>query len=319
MSEFEEMLSFYEKWPSLFVPLDIGFDVKPDSEVYGCGYGASLIPLYVMASLLGHDKVKILRPGEMPARGLGGKPLVVVSHSGDTAEAVMCMREGLKQGMKVYAVTGGGVLESQANTAGIPVIKINRARTSRLGLPYILSGLSPLLDKILGENTAAIISGMFADIEKRADEYGKEGAKIAEFIRGGFVSGLYYSLRSEGVALRFRYLLSENAKLHVVFENIMEVAHDGITAWEMYTGLPVVLLQEKGDPDIVKERFKVIGEALTGLGHRVYEYISDEKKVVQDIYTLDVASIFLSSYRRVNPFSTQTQAAVRKMIKLGLE
>lgn len=319
MSEFEEMLSFYEKWPSLFNPVEITFNVEGAKAVYGCGYGASLIPLYVMSSLVGHEKVNILRPGEMPNPGLAGNTLVVVSHSGDTAEAVLCMHEGLKQGMKVYAVTGGGSLESYALKYGIPIVKINKARTSRLGLPFILSGLSPLLDQILGSSSKSALASMFADIEKRAEEYGKEGAKIAEFIKGGLVAGLYYSLRSEGLALRFRYLLSENAKLHAVFENIMEVAHDGITAWEMYSGLPVVMIQEKEDPKIVKDRFKIIGDALTALGHRVYWYISDERHILQDIYTLDVASVFLSYYRKVSPFAMQTQSSVRRMIRLDLE
>lgn len=319
MSEFEEMLSIYEEWPKLFSPLEIAQEVEAADVVYGCGYGASLIPLYVMASVVGRERVKILRPGEMPSPSLGKGPLVVVSHSGDTAEALLCVREGKRLGMNVYAVTGGGQLEPLASSLGIPVIKIRTARTSRLGLPFILSGLAPLLDKMLGVNSSGTVAGMFADIGKRAEEYGKVAVKVAEFLKGGFIAGLYYSLLTEGLALRFRYLLSENSKLHVVYENIMEVAHDGITAWEMYSGLPVVMVSGENDPQLTKERFKVVGDALTALGHRVYEYISSDRRILQDLYTLDVATVFLSYYRKVNPFSTQTQAAVRRMIKLDLE
>lgn len=318
MSSAEDMLEIYERWHSMFSPIDVKFDVNISSKVFGCGYGASLIPLLISGLFYGEDKISCLKPGEMPSEKHKGETLVVVSHSGETVETLECARKALQSGMQVYAVTGGGRLEEFAIKEKINYIKINKEKSTRLGFPYIMSGLVPLLDKILNQKMTENIGLYFKKLSEKEEALGEQARKIADFLKNSFLVGVYYSNGGEAHALRFRYLLSENAKLHSVYENIMEVAHNGITAWEMYYNMPIMMIGSAEDDKLVSERFKVISEALQALGHRVYQMsIGKNDDIIDKLFVIDVSTIFLSIYRNVNPFITRTQETVRRKVGLN--
>ena len=318
MSSAEDMLEIYERWHSMFSPIDVKFNVNISSKVFGCGYGASLIPLLISGLFYGEDKILCLKPGEMPSEKHKGETLVVVSHSGETVETLECARKALQSGMQVYAVTGGGRLEEFAIKEKINYIKINKEKSTRLGFPYIMSGLVPLLDKILNQKMTENIGLYFKKLSEKEEALGEQARKIADFLKNSFLVGVYYSNGGEAHALRFRYLLSENAKLHSVYENIMEVAHNGITAWEMYYNMPIMMIGSAEDDKLVSERFKVISEALQALGHRVYQMnIGKNDDIIDKLFVIDVSTIFLSIYRNVNPFITRTQETVRRKVGLN--
>ncbi len=318
MSSAEDMLEIYEKWHSMYEPVKFDFNVINSNRVFGCGYGASLIPILVSAKFYGKDKIMVLKPGEMPDERLRGESLVVVSHSGDTVETIECAKRALQIGMNVYSVTGGGKLEDFCIKEKLSYVKINKEKSTRLGFPYIMSGLVPLLDKILNENIAEKVGSYFKKLSEKEEMLGEQARKLAEFMKNSFLAGVYFSNGAEAYALRLRYLLSENAKLHSVYENIMEVAHNGITAWEMYYNMPVVMLSSSDDENLITERFKVISEALQGLGHRVFEVkVGKDEDLIDKIFILDVATVFLSIFRNVNPFITRTQETVRRRVGLN--
>ncbi|MFP3222180.1 MAG: SIS domain-containing protein [Nitrososphaeria archaeon] len=318
MSSAEDMLEIYERWHSMFSPIDVKFDVNISSKVFGCGYGASLIPLLISGLFYGEDKILCLKPGEMPSEKHKGETIVVVSHSGETVETLECARKALQSGMQVYAVTGGGRLEEFAIKEKINYVKINKEKSTRLGFPYIMSGLVPLLDKILNQKMTENIGLYFKKLSEKEEALGEQARKIADFLKNSFLVGVYYSNGGEAHALRFRYLLSENAKLHSVYENIMEVAHNGITAWEMYYNMPIMMIGSAEDDKLVSERFKVISEALQALGHRVYQMnIGKNDDIIDKLFVIDVSTIFLSIYRKVNPFITRTQETVRRKVGLN--
>ncbi len=315
----DDMLEVYEKWPDMFQPLSFEFDVKAYDKAYCCGYGSSYIPILMAKELYGKDRVVPLRPGEMPTKELSGKALVVVSHSGNTFEAIKCVEEGQRSGMDVFIVSGGGKLIELCG-GNVKCLRINQEKTTRLGFPYIMSGLTPLLDKLFNEKVTDRVKQYFAKLKGKEQELGEEAKKIAEFLSGSFLAGIYYSANAEPLALRFRYLLSENAKLHSVYEDIMEVAHDGITAWEMYYSMPIVFLRSQKDSEIQRERFEAIGEVLRALGHRVFEVnVGSEEDLFFKLYSLDVSTVFLSILRNVNPFITRSQEAIRKKVDLKHE
>ncbi|MGC8568586.1 MAG: SIS domain-containing protein [Nitrososphaeria archaeon] len=320
MKTAEDMLEVYESWPDMFEPVSLGFEIAKSDVVYGCGYGSSLIPILVASMIYGRDRIIALRPGEMPGEAHRGRTLVVVSHSGETVEALECVKKGASLGMSVYAVTGGGALEDLCKREGVKHVKIKKADTTRLGFPYILSGLLPLLDSILEESATERVRRYFSDLRGRIERIGNEARSLAEFSRDSFLVGVYYTNYAEPLALRLRYLLSENAKLHSVYENIMEVAHDGITAWEMYYNMPVLIVRSESEDEITTERIRAISEALQGLGHRVREIsIGGEEDLIHRLYMLDVYTVFLSILRNVNPFAMRTQEAIRRRVSLSHE
>ncbi|MGC8557744.1 MAG: SIS domain-containing protein [Nitrososphaeria archaeon] len=312
-----DMLAFYESWPGLFSPIKPDFEVKRVNSVIASGYGASLIPLMMISELSG-ETFRVLQPGQMPKTLESDATFLAVSHSGDTLETINAMIRAKELGYECIAVGGGGIIEQKSREMGIKFIRIKTAPTSRLGLPYLISGISPVVDELLGTGLTPTFQNMFISLSKSIKNLGAEAKSIAEFENGSSYMGLYFSNNAESVAHRFRYVISENAKVHSIFENIMEVVHNGITAWEMTYGLPVFMIRTNLDDDITSQRFDLISQALGALGHRVKSIWVKRDELINMVFMLDLSTVYLSILRKVNPFSTQTQATVREKIKKDL-
>jgi len=315
----DDMLAFYERWPSLFSPVRAEFKVKGASKIVAVGYGASLIPLVMVSELLDEGKVKVLHPGQMPTVMEQDALFMAVSHSGDTVETVNALESAKRLGYSCISVGGGGMLERRSKELGVEYVKISTAPTSRLGLPYLLSGITPIVDYVMGTDLTLKFQRMFEGISREMASIGAEAKALAEFEGGSSYMGLYYSSKVESAAYRFRYVLSENAKVHSIFENIMEVAHNGITAWEMSYGLPVFMIRSDEDDELTRKRFDLISEALGALGNRVRSITVKREEILRAIFMLDLATVYTSIIRKVNPFSTYTQSAIREKIKAGNE
>ncbi len=313
----DDMLAFYEKWPDLFSPVRAEFKVKRSSKVLAAGYGASLIPIMMASELLDEGSVKALHPGQMPSAREPDTVFMAVSHSGDTVETVNALESAKRLGYDCVSVGGGGMLERRSKELGVEFIKISTAPTSRLGLPYLLSGISPVIDDALGTGLTLRFQKMFESLSRDMASAGAEAKALAEFESGSSYMGLYYSNRVESAAYRFRYVISENAKVHSIFENIMEVVHNGLTAWEMSYGLPVFMIRSSEDDELTRKRFDLISEALGALGNRVRSITVKREELLRSVFMLDLATVYASIIRKVNPFSTQTQAAVREKIKVS--
>lgn len=313
----DDMLDFYESWPGLFSPVKPEFKVKRPDKIIATGYGASLIPLMMIRELSGEGLIKILHPGEVPKVKEPKTAFLAVSHSGDTVETINALASAKQLGYDCIAVGGGGLIEQKSREIGIEFVRINTAPTSRLGLPYLLSGISPVVDELLGTDLTPRFQKMFADLPKSVNSLGAEAKALAEFENGSSYAGLYFSNNTISAAYRLRYVISENAKVHSIFENIMEVVHNGITAWEMTYGLPVFMIRSNLDDDIIRRRFDLISQALGALGHRVRSVLVKRDELLNTIFMLDLSTVYLSILRKVNPFSTQTQAMVREKIKAG--
>ncbi|MEM0096855.1 MAG: SIS domain-containing protein [Conexivisphaerales archaeon] len=311
----DDMLAFYESWPQLFLPVKPEFKTKSANKIIATGYGASLIPLMMVGELSREGSIKILHPGEMPKGPKSDTTFLAVSHSGDTIETINALVIANRLGYNCISIGGGGILERKSRELGVEFIKVNTAPTSRLGLPYLLSGISPVVDKLFGTNLTETFQKMFEDLSKTVSSLGAEAKALAEFENGSSYVGLYFSNSVESVAYRLRYVISENAKVHSIFENIMEVVHNGITAWEMTYGLPVFMIRSNLDDDITKRRFDLISQALGALGNRVRSVFVKRNELLSAIFMLDLSTVYLSILRKVNPFSTQTQATIREKIK----
>ncbi len=313
----DDMLDFYESWPGLFSPVKPEFKVKRANKIIVTGYGASLIPLMMIRELSKEGLIKILHPGEMPRVLEPETAFLAVSHSGDTVETINALTSAKRLGYDCISVGGGGIIERKSRDMGIEFVRINTAPTSRLGLPYLLSGISPVVDELLGTDLTPRFQKMFADLSKSVSSLGAEAKAMAEFENGSSYVGLYFSNNAISAAYRLRYVISENAKVHSIFENILEVVHNGITAWEMTYGLPVLMIRSNLDDDITRRRFDLISQALGALGHRVRSVLVKRDELLSTIFMLDLSTVYLSILRKVNPFSTQTQAMVREKIKAG--
>ncbi len=318
MQEIEEMLNFYERWPDIYEPVSILSDtlIEPKKEIIACGYGASLIPILIAKEFYNKNIITIYTDGNYPDENDKGKNFVAVSHSGDTYECLESVKKALKFGLNVYVITGGGNLLQFSEKNSLFTIKINRAKTSRLGFPYIMSGLIPLFDKFFEFNVSNEIIKYFSALKSQSNLLKEKALKLAEFFNNGQIVAIYFSNNTKPFALRLRYLLSENAKVHSVYENIMEVAHNGISAWGKKMQIPIILLRSSLDDEITKERFDIINEALSSLNYNVLQLeVKSREEIINTLFMIDLSTIYLAKLKDENPFETKVQEAVRNKIK----
>lgn len=86
----------------------------------GSAIGADLLRAYVEPLMT--VPMHIWRGYDLPAWATGPETLVVASsHSGNTEETLSAFELGLQRGVRLLAVTRGGVLGSKAEEAGVPI------------------------------------------------------------------------------------------------------------------------------------------------------------------------------------------------------
>ncbi|MDG7047916.1 MAG: hypothetical protein JRN61_02940 [Nitrososphaerota archaeon] len=311
------MIDYYLNWPTMFIKK--APRVRTHSSVVAFGAGASLVPILFMKDLLGEKVSFSSIDGLYLPRKSEDTLFVAVSHSGNTPETAYMLGKAKESGYSCIAISGGGLLTRKANSLGVEVIETQRAPSTRMGFPYLISCLSSVVDGAFGLNVGDQLSDSFRslgdDLEKLVEmaDVNSNALETAPFV----VS--YYSQRVKSLAFRFRYLLSENAKLHCAQEDIMEVIHNGITAWEMSVGVPLVLFKLKKEEEIVEERFALVRRMIEALRFRVLEISADStdlaRSLLEALFLTDVTTIRLALRRRLDPSVTRTQSAARKGLK----
>jgi glucose/mannose-6-phosphate isomerase len=127
--------------------------------------------------------------------------------------------------------------------------------------------------------------------------------KLASWIRN--MPLIYYPWGLQSAAIRFKNALQENAKIHVVTEDIVESCHNGIVAWESKSQVQPVLI--KGKDDYVKtiERWDILQEFFREKEIDYFEIKSIEgsilSKIVNLIFLLDYSSIYHAVLNKIDP------------------
>jgi len=116
---------------------------------------------------------------------------------------------------------------------------------------------------------------------------------------------IYYPLGLQAAAIRFKNSFQENAKCHVIAEDVIEACHNGIVAWEKPSDVKPILI--RGDDDYIKtkERWQILEEYFKGKKIECKEVFSVKgsilSKLITLIYLFDYASIFHAVLSKIDP------------------
>ena len=126
---------------------------------------------------------------------------------------------------------------------------------------------------------------------------------LAEWIKG--IPIIYYPLGLQSVAIRFKSVLQENTKSHAIIEDVMEASHNGIMAWEKPSKIQPILIRGKNDSEKTKQRLDIFLEYFKKNNIECKDIFSVEgniiSKIVNLIYILDYAAIYLAIKTKTNP------------------
>jgi glucose/mannose-6-phosphate isomerase len=126
---------------------------------------------------------------------------------------------------------------------------------------------------------------------------------LAEWIK--CIPLIYYPFGLQSAAIRFKNSLQENTKLHAMTEDVIESCHNGIVSWERKSNICPILIEGQNDHIKTKERWKILKEYFELNNIRYWEIISVNgsilTKLINLIYLLDYASIYLSILNKIDP------------------
>jgi glucose/mannose-6-phosphate isomerase len=217
--------------------------------------------------------VLAVKGDRLPAFVGPGTLLVAVSHSGNTAETVSAVEQGLAAGARLVAVTSGGTLAELAQSRGAPLVTIEAGRMPRAALWSLVvpvcsaaeaaGVLAPLTDQIcaaadaLDEEAAAL----GPEVETAANPAKQAALRLLDRLPVVWGSGPVGAV----AATRFRTQCNENAKISVVSGALPEANHNDVMGLEGGLGPDrelVLLRDEAGEHDRDGRRVRAVLDAI---------------------------------------------------------
>jgi len=318
------LLKAYISWPEMIkntlekwgvYRVDGTFD-----EVVVVGMGGSGVVgdyLQVLSFERGSLPVYVIKSHMLP-RFLDSHSLVlVISYSGNTLETLIAFKKATERGLRVVAISSGGLLEEEARKSGALHVKIPWGLAPRVSLPLMLYSAFGLLDTSgigIVSRSEAEKSAIFLD--KSMELALNVSRRLAEWLysecvlqRRLVVVATHIPL--DVLSLRFKNELNENSKLQVKVEVAPEWMHNDIVGYEAPVIRDVCVL-EIADP------VNSIGVKLMDFMRSIYSELATSnyrlelrgentlEKLMYGSLVAGLSSTLLGEMRGLDPLTTRS-------------
>lgn len=241
--------------------------------------------------------------------------LVAVSYSGNTAETLSSLDQGIRAGAHVMGISSGGRLKESAPARGIPFLEVPRGYQPRAAMGYLAL---PLL-VILGRLGLRKEIGPFEALIDRLDQVkaqctaqvptSKNPAKALAQSLNGRIPVIYGTAdNTDLVAMRTKTQINENAKQPAFWNVFPELNHNEILALvraDLFANPFVLLLQNGYDRPEVRARMEIMmglfKEHDIPFSVATAEGETQLAQVLSQIYFGDYLSIYLALLGGVDP------------------
>jgi len=310
-----QMCNVYNQWPKIAKDAynlkieQVNF--KDINHLVFSGMGGSGTIGDMFASILSKSEipVSIVKGFHLPST-INNKTLVIAtSVSGNTLETITTLKEANRRKSKIIAFSSGGKIEKYCKNNKIEYRKLKQNHSPRgsfMNYFYsILNTLQPILPVKKNEITQSIkkIELLSKNISTNNLTKNNQAINLAEWVTQ--IPITYYPHGLKAAAIRFKNSLQENSKSHAITENIVEMCHNGIIAWEQDRKIQPILIEGKNDYNKTKLLQKIIKEYFVN-NNIDFRTISSPSgsivtKLVYLIYLLDFVSIYKSIINKTDP------------------
>ena len=287
-------------------------DFKNIDHVVFAGMGGSGTIGDIVSSILSKNDIHttVIKGYLLPKTVDKNTLVVTTSISGNTKETLTVLNNSLETDAKIIAMSSGGKMEEfSSNHDRIKYFKINQIhspRASLFGFLYstlnILQDLIPIKKSDIEESLSElkILQEKISSTNLNNDNIALD---LATWINN--IPIIYYPAGLQSAAIRFKNSLQENAKTHVITEDVIEACHNGIVAWEEKNNIQPILIQGKDDYEKTKERWCILKEFFKEKNIDYREVFSNEgsilSKIVCLIYYFDYVSIYRAVLSKIDP------------------
>jgi glucose/mannose-6-phosphate isomerase len=279
------------------------------SNVLICGLGGSGIGGSIVSELVvgnANVPINVTKGYFIPAYVNENTLVIISSYSGNTEETLNCMDLAIAKNAKIVSVTSGGKVLEISNARGFDCIVVPSGMPPRSCLGYSLTQLFFILGffGITDNDYKKELEAAIQLIDSEKNNIIAEAKSIAEKLKGK-IPVIYATTYNEGIAVRFRQQLNENAKILCWHHIVPEMNHNELVGWtEKNDAFSVLFFLDKNDysrnlarVDINKEVIKKYASSITEIfskGNSVIE------KAIYFIHLGDWISVALGEMRGVD-------------------
>ena len=324
----QSMYETYDKWPDIakkiYKNLLPKIDLKNIEHVVFAGMGGSGAIGDVFASILSKMDIHVtVVKGYLLPKTVNENTLVVcTSISGNTDETLTVLQNSNKSDAKFVGLSSGGLMEDYCEKNSVDYYKIEKEhspRASFIGFLYsalnILEPIIPISKNEIGESIISL-SHTKKEIDSNNLNERNSSLELASWIKS--IPIIYYPWGLQSAAIRFKNSMQENAKKHVLFEDVIEACHNGIVSWEIPSNIQPILLQGKDDHVKTQDRWNIMKEFFQERQIDCKEIFSVDgsilTKLVCLIYSLDMTSIYNAVISKIDPSPVNSIDFVKKRL-----
>ncbi len=318
----------YAAWPELaqqglevrFRPGRVGL-----RKVYVLGMGGSAAAGDMLTGWLWsrHRVEAEVCKGVLEAHGMAGVLAIACSASGQTEETVSMMKAALEGGATIVSISSGGRLEAESKNLGVPHIRMPRGLAPRYMFPFMAFSCFKVVDEALGLGSAGEAKGAIIEMRRLRSQISvdvpttKNPAKKLALRLMNKTPVIYGTRATRGVGVRFKNSVNENAKKHAAYEEMPELFHNEVQAWEEPgTSFAPVILRDDDESD----RDSRLADAFTGMlasmGKAPLEVRGEGgtsfARLTTMVYKLDLASYYIAIGRGTDPFPVPLIVRLKK-------
>ena len=310
----QKIYKVYDKWPEIAKNAYLNSkssSKKSIKHVVFAGMGGSGTMGDFFAAILSKTNLHVnVVKGYLLPKNVNSETLVITtSVSGNTVETLSVLKAANKIGCKIMAFSSGGKMEEFCNENNIEFIKIEKHHSPRASFVNFLYSILRILEPIFPINKKEVEDSIKELEVTRKNicsdnlESNNQSLNLARSLKG--IPLIYYPFGFQAAAIRFKCSLQENAKIHAIVEDVVEASHNGIISWEIKSNVQPILLQGKDDYEKTKERWEIFEKYFNEKDIKFKKIVSINgniiSKLVNLIYILDYASIYLAVINKIDP------------------
>jgi glucose/mannose-6-phosphate isomerase len=313
--DLEKMYKIYDEWPKIalnaFETNQETINFENVKHIVFAGMGGSGTIGDIFSAILSKSKihVNVVKGYLLPTTVNSETLVIIISVSGNTEESLSIAKSAYKKKCKIIGFSSGGKLLEFCQKNKIEHRMVTKYHSPRASFTSYLYTILKILYSSLNINQEDIFESI-KELEKKCQKINSSNLNknnpslnLANWING--IPIIYYPFGLQAVAIRFKSVLQENTKSHAMIEDVMESSHNGIMAWEKSSDVKPILLRGKDDSEKTKQRLDIFAKYFKKNNINYEEIISIDgniiSKIVNLIYVLDYASIYLAIKRKINP------------------
>ena len=214
--------------------------------------------------------------------------VICSSFSGNTEETIEAFAKAKAKGAEIACVSSGGKLAELAKENNLNYIQLPTAESPRTMMGYSITQLLYFLNHygLIGDSFKSEMFSAAKLIDDLQPEIQADAVKLADHIEGK--TPIVYACDGyEGMAVRFRQQMNENAK-RLCWHNIVpEMNHNELVGWRKKDeSLAVIFFRNKSDYTRNQKRLEINKEVVSKYTSSVMEYWSKGHTMIENTFYL---------------------------------